>query len=151
MFEEEKENGNYAPKHHMFTMPKEEDLKNLTKENAGKVKSYQHDLVLNGYEVGGGSMRIHDPEIQKKIFDLIGFDEEQKKYFEHMLTAFSFGPPPHGGIAPGIDRLIMVLLGEENLREVIAFPKNKEAKDLVMGAPSFLDKDQLDEVGLKKK
>ena len=149
LFEEEMENGNYAPKHHMFTMPKEEDLINLNKENAEKVKSYQHDLVLNGFEVGGGSMRIHDPKIQSKIFELIGFSEEQKEYFNHMLTAFSFGPPPHGGIAPGIDRLIMVLLGEENLREVIAFPKNKEAKDLVMGAPSFIDKSQLEEVGLE--
>jgi aspartyl-tRNA synthetase len=104
---------------------------------------------LNGFEVGGGSIRIHNPEIQNKIFDLIGFSEEKKKYFEHMLTAFKYGVPPHGGIAPGIDRLIMVLLGEPNLREVIAFPKNKEAKDVLMDAPSVIDKQQLDDVHIK--
>lgn len=149
LFEEEKENGRYAPKHHMFTMPKEEDLKYLNKKDAHKAKSYQHDLVLNGFEVGGGSIRIHDAEIQKKIFDLIGFDEKDKKYFEHMLTAFSYGVPPHGGIAPGIDRLIMVLLNEPSLREVIAFPKNQLAQDLVMGAPSWVKNEQLKEAHIK--
>ena len=83
------------------------------------------------------------------IFDLIGFSDEQKKYFEHMLTAFKYGVPPHGGIAPGIDRLIMVLLGQPSLREVIAFPKNKEAKDVLMDAPSFVDKKQLKDVSIK--
>lgn len=151
LFEEEKTDGHYAPMHHMFTRPKDEDLDKLTPELAGQAKSYQHDLVLNGYEVGGGSVRIHDPEVQKKIFDLIGFSEEQKKYFDHMITAFGFGVPPHGGIAPGIDRLLMVLLGEKHLREVVAFPKNKEARDLVMDAPSFVDKAQLDEVHISVK
>lgn len=149
LFEEEKENGNFAPKHHMFTMPKEEDIKLLTNEKAHKAKSYQHDLVLNGFEVGGGSIRIHDPKIQKKIFDLIGFSKEQKKYFEHMLEAFKYGVPPHGGIAPGIDRLIMVLLGEKNIREVIAFPKNRDARDVTMDAPSFVDEQQLKDVHIK--
>lgn len=149
LFEPEKENGHYAPMHHMFTQPKEEDLKYLNEKDAGKIKSYQHDLVLNGFEVGGGSIRIHDADIQSKVFDLIGFDEEDKLYFTHMLTAFSYGVPPHGGIAPGIDRLIMVLLGEPNLREVIAFPKNKMAEDLVVGAPSWIKDEQLKEVGLK--
>ena len=149
LFEEEKTEGNYAPMHHMFTQPKADDLRFLNKKNAHKVKSYQHDLVLNGFEVGGGSVRIHDAEIQKKIFDLIGFSDEQKKYFEHMLTAFKYGVPPHGGIAPGIDRLIMVLLGQPSLREVIAFPKNKEAKDVLMDAPSFVDKKQLKDVSIK--
>ncbi len=149
LFEEEKTDGHYAPMHHMFTQPHEEDLKYLNKADAHKVKSYQHDLVLNGFEVGGGSVRIHDPEIQKKVFDLIGFSEEQKKYFEHMLTAFKFGVPPHGGIAPGIDRLIMVLTGAKSIRDVIAFPKNREAKDVLMDAPSFVEKSQLDEVHIK--
>ncbi len=149
LFEEKKSEGHYAPMHHMFTMPKESDLKFLNKKDAHKVKSYQHDLVLNGFEVGGGSIRIHNSEIQKKIFDLIGFSKEQKKYFEHMLTAFSYGVPPHGGIAPGIDRLIMVLLGEPSLREVIAFPKNREAKDVLMDAPSEIDKEQLKDVHIK--
>ena len=149
LFEEKKSEGHYAPMHHMFTMPKESDLKFLNKKDAHKAKSYQHDLVLNGFEVGGGSVRIHDAEIQKKIFDLIGFSKEQKKYFEHMLTAFSYGVPPHGGIAPGIDRLIMVLLGEPSLREVIAFPKNREAKDVLMDAPSEIDNSQLKDVHIK--
>ncbi|MBD3247334.1 aspartate--tRNA ligase [Candidatus Pacearchaeota archaeon] len=149
LFEPELENGHFAPMHHMFTRPKEEDLKNLNKKSAHKVKSYQHDLVLNGFEVGGGSMRIHDSEVQSKIFDLIGFTKQQKEYFEHMLTAFGYGVPPHGGIAPGIDRLIMVLLGQKSLREVIAFPKNSEAKDVLMDAPSEVDKEQLKDVHIK--
>ncbi|MCK4589798.1 MAG: aspartate--tRNA ligase [Nanoarchaeota archaeon] len=140
---------NWAPSHHMFTAPKEEDIKYLNSKEAGKVKSYQHDLVLNGYEVGGGSIRIHDPKIQEKVFDLIGFTKEQKKKFSHLLNAFKYGTPPHGGIAPGIDRLIMVLLGQKHIREVVAFPKNKEARDLVMDAPSEVDKEQLDELHLK--
>ena len=106
-------------------------------------------MVLNGFEVGGGSIRIHNSEVQKKIFELIGFDEEDKKYFEHMLTAFKYGVPPHGGIAPGIDRLLMVLLGEDSLREVIAFPKNKEARDVMMGAPSLVKDIQLKEAHIK--
>ena len=146
LFEEEKTDGHYAPMHHMFTRPKDEHLKFMNSKDAHKVKSYQHDLVLNGIEVGGGSIRIHDPEIQTKVFDLIGFNEVQKKYFEHMLTAFKFGVPPHGGIAPGIDRLLMVLTGANSLRELIAFPKNREAKDVLMDAPSDVDKKQLDEV-----
>ena len=149
LFEPEKEKGHYAPMHHMFTRPRDEDLKLLNEKDAGKAKSYQHDLVLNGFEVGGGSVRIHDPEVQKKIFDLIGFSKEQKKYFEHMLTAFKYGVPPHAGIAPGIDRLIMVLLGEDSIRETIAFPKNREAKDVTMDAPSFVDEQQLKDVHVK--
>jgi len=146
LFEEEKKEGHYAPMHHMFTRPKDEDLKYLNKKDAHKVKSYQHDLVLNGFEVGGGSIRIHDPKVQQTVFDLIGFSEEENKYFEHMLTAFKFGVPPHGGIAPGIDRMLMVLTGESSLREFIAFPKNREARDVLMDAPSTVAKKQLDEV-----
>ncbi|MBU1199340.1 MAG: aspartate--tRNA ligase [Nanoarchaeota archaeon] len=138
----------WGPSHHMFTAPKEEHLHLLDKE-PGEVRSYQHDLVLNGFEVGGGSIRIHDPDVQAKIFDLIGFDEKQKKEFAHLLEAFTYGVPPHGGIAPGIDRLIMVILGEDHIREVIAFPKDKSAKDPVMNAPSEVTKGQLDELGLK--
>ncbi|MFH1770995.1 MAG: aspartate--tRNA ligase [archaeon] len=151
LFEPELAAGNYAPMHHMFTSPREEDMKLLDKKNAGKAKSYQHDLVLNGFEVGGGSVRIHNPEIQKKIFDLIGFKDEQKKYFNHMIEAFRYGAPPHGGIAPGIDRLMMVIMGEPSLREIIAFPKNKSAQDVMMDAPSVVDKEQLDELHIKTK
>ncbi len=149
LFEEKKSEGHYAPMHHMFTMPQEKDLKYLSKKDAHKVKSLQHDLILNGFEVGGGSIRIHDPEVQSKVFDLIGFDDKQKKYFEHMLTAFSYGVPPHGGIAAGIDRLIMALVDAESIREVIAFPKNRETRDVLMDAPSEVDAQQLKDVGIK--
>jgi aspartyl-tRNA synthetase len=145
---EELKEGRFGPAHHMFTAPKEEDIPLLDKDPA-KAKSYQHDLVLNGYEVGGGSIRIHDPKVQAKIFDLIGFTDKQKKYFSHMLEAFEYGVPPHGGIAPGIDRMLMVLIGESSIREIIAFPKSGDAKDLVMDAPSEVDPDQLDELSLK--
>ena len=134
----------------MFTAPKEEDIPLLDK-NPGKAKSYQHDLVLNGFEVGGGSIRIHDPKMQEKIFDLIGFTDKQKKEFSHMLEAFKYGVPPHGGIAPGIDRLLMAIMGKVSIRDVIAFPKNKDAVDLVMDAPSEVSKEQLDELGIKPK
>ena len=133
----------WGPSHHMFTSPKPEDVKYLDDKNAGKAKSLQYDLVLNGYEVGGGSVRIHDPKIQEKIFDLIGFTEKQKKEFAHILEAFSYGVPPHAGIAPGLDRLLMVILGEKSIRETIAFPKNKEARDVTMDAPSEIAKNQL--------
>ena len=139
----------WGPSHHMFTSPKVEDLKFLNDKDAGKVKSLQYDLALNGFEVGGGSIRIHDAEIQKKVFDLIGFSDKQAKEFEHMLTAFGFGVPPHGGIAGGLDRLLMILCGASHIRDVIAFPKNKEARDVLMGAPSVVEKGQLDEVHIK--
>ncbi len=150
LFEEEFEDGHYAPAHHMFTMPHEDDYSLLDKEPQ-KVRSYQHDLVLNGNEVGGGSIRIHKRDIQEKIFDLIGFSEEKKKSFEHMLKAFEYGPPPHGGMAMGLDRFIMILCNEPDIREVIAFPKSGDGKDLTMGAPSEIEKEQLDELGIKIK
>ncbi len=150
LFEPELEDGHFAPAHHMFTSPKEEDLAKLEKDPK-KVKSYQMDLVLNGYEVGGGSIRISDPEIQKKIFKLIGFSKEQEKDFSHMLEAFRYGVPPHGGIAPGIDRLLMVMMGEDSIREVVAFPKTGDAKDLTVGAPSKISQEQLDEANIQIK
>lgn len=140
----------WAPSHHMFTAPKEEDIPFLDKD-PGKVRSYQHDLVLNGLEVGGGSIRIHDPKIQEKIFDLIGFTKEDKKKFAHILEAFEYGVPPHGGIAPGIDRLVSILAGEPNIREVIAFPLTSDARDPMMGAPSEVTKEQLDELRIQIK
>ncbi|MCK4592625.1 aspartate--tRNA ligase [Candidatus Parcubacteria bacterium] len=150
LFEEELEEGHYAPSHHMFTMPHENDL-SLLESNPQKVRSYQHDLVLNGYEVGGGSIRIHEREIQEKIFELIGFSEERKKSFEHLLRAFEYGPPPHGGIAMGLERLFMILRDEADIREVMAFPKSGDGKDLTMGTPSEIEKEQLDELGIKIK
>jgi aspartyl-tRNA synthetase len=138
----------FAPSHHMFTRPKDEDLAMLDKDPS-KVKSYQHDLVLNGLEVGGGSIRIHDPKLQDKIFDLIGFDKDDKKKFAHLLKAFSFGVPPHGGIAPGFDRLLSSILGEPSIREVIAFPLTSDARDPLMDSPSEVSGEQLDELGIK--
>ena len=140
----------WAPSHHMFTAPHPDDI-GLLDTDPAKVRGLQHDLVLNGFEVGGGSIRIHQPEIQEKIFDLIGFSLSQKKEFEHMLTAFTYGVPPHGGIAPGIDRFIYVTLGEPNLREVMAFPATAGGQISVMDAPSKATDSQLKELGIKIK
>lgn len=136
-----------APSHHMFTAPHPEDVK-LLDSDPSKVRGQQHDMVLNGFEVGGGSIRIHQPEIQEKIFDLIGFSEKQKEEFKHMLTAFSYGVPPHGGIAPGIDRFVYVVLGEPSIREVMAFPTSASGQTAVLDAPSPATKEQLKELGI---
>lgn len=138
----------WAPSHHMFTAPHPDDIELLDKD-PGKVRGLQHDLILNGFEVGGGSIRIHKPEIQNKVFDLIGFSEEQKHQFDHMLTAFNYGVPPHGGIAPGIDRLLMVILGQPSLREVIAFPMSSSGITSVLYAPSEPTEEQLRELGIR--
>lgn len=140
----------YAPSHHMFTAPQEEDIP-LLDTDPFKVKSYQHDLALNGFEVGGGSIRIHDPKLQEKIFDIIGFTDEQKNQFSHLLEAFKYGVPPHGGIAPGFDRLMMALTGEDSIKEVIAFPLTGDAKDPLLNSPSAVAQKQLDDVHIKIK
>lgn len=139
---------NLAPSHHMFTAPHPDDL-NLLDSEPLRVRGLQHDLVLNGFEVGGGSIRIHQPEVQEKVFELIGFDEKQKQEFDHMLTAFKYGVPPHGGIAPGIDRFLMAVLGEPSLREVMAFPATSGGRTAVMEAPSEVSKEQLEELSIK--
>ena len=131
----------------MFTAPHPDDVA-LLDSDPMKVRGLQHDLVLNGFEVGGGSIRIHQREVQEKIFDLIGFTKEQQSQFEHMLTAFEYGVPPHGGIAPGFDRLLMAILGEPNLREVIAFPATSSGRTAVMDAPSPATDEQLKELHL---
>jgi aspartyl-tRNA synthetase len=137
----------FAPSHHMFTAPHHDDIPLLETEPL-KVRGLQHDLVLNGFEVGGGSIRIHNSDIQAKVFDLIGFTTKQKAEFEHMLTAFSFGVPPHGGIASGLDRLLMALLGENSVRETIAFPMTASGQTAVMDAPSRVPADQLAELSI---
>lgn len=137
----------FAPSHHMFTAPHPDDIE-LLDTNPMKVRGLQHDLVLNGYEVGGGSIRIHQPEIQERVFNLIGFTQAQKAQFEHMLTAFTYGVPPHGGIAPGIDRFIMTVLGEPSIREVMAFPSSASGTTSVMDAPSAASPEQLKELGI---
>lgn len=140
-------NAKFAPSHHMFTAPHPEDI-DLLDSDPSKVRGQQHDLVLNGYEVGGGSIRIHDSKIQQKVFDLIGFNENQKKQFEHMLNAFDYGVPPHGGIAPGVDRFMMVVLGEPSVREAIAFPATAGGATSVVAAPSEATVEQLAELGI---
>lgn len=138
----------FAPSHHMFTAPHPDDIP-LLDTDPTKVRGLQHDMVLNGFEVGGGSVRIHQPDIQKKVFDLIGFSEDQKSQFNHMLEAFTYGVPPHGGIAPGLDRFLMVVLGEPSIREVIAFPASSGGKVSVMDAPSVATPEQLKELNIK--
>jgi len=140
----------FAPSHHMFTAPHPDDIP-LLDSDPMKVRGLQHDLVLNGFEVGGGSIRIHQPEVQSKVFDLIGFSDIQKQEFTHMLTAFGYGVPPHGGIAPGIDRLLMALLGEPSVREVMAFPTSASGMTSVMEAPSTATTEQLAELGISVK
>ncbi len=148
LFEEEKVNGYCAPMHHMFTRPKEEDVALLDADPL-KVRSYQHDMVLNGVEVGGGSIRIHDRAMQEKIFEMIGFTPTQRTYFHHMLEAFEYGAPPHGGMAPGVDRFIMMLLNEENIREVMPFPKTGDVRELMMDSPSDVEEQQLKDVHIR--
>ena len=138
----------FAPSHHMFTSPHPDDLKLLDKDPL-KVRGLQHDMVLNGYEVGGGSIRIHDPKVQEKVFELIGFTKKQKQAFNHMLTAFQYGVPPHGGIAPGIDRFLMVILNEPSIREVTAFPAISSGLTAVVSAPSKATPKQLKELHIK--
>jgi aspartyl-tRNA synthetase len=139
----------WDPSHHLFTSPMFEDIEMLD-EDPSKVRGQQYDLVLNGYEIAGGSIRIHSAELQEKIFALIGLDlQVARERFGHMLEAFSYGTPPHGGIAPGIDRLCMILADEPNIREVIAFPKNQSARDLMGNAPSTVEPGQLEELHIK--
>jgi len=135
--------------HHPFTMPHKEDIDDID-EHPLDVRAYAYDIVLNGYEVGGGSIRVHDRNLQAKIFRILGISkDDMEKRFGHMLEAFSYGAPPHGGIAPGLDRLAMIFAGEPNIREVIAFPKTSDARDLMMGAPSELPEEQLKEAHIK--
>ena len=124
----------------------------LKKENIGEILAAQYDLALNGYEIGGGSIRNHTPEALRAVLEIMEYDEQRiKESCGHMLEAFKYGTPPHGGIAMGIDRLLAILANEPNIREVIAFPKTGDARDLMMDAPSPLAKSQLDEVGLELK
>lgn len=153
VFEHDEETGKWTYSHNPFTAPQDEFVENLMKgENLGGLVSKQYDLALNGFEAGGGGIRINKPEILKKVFEILGHSENQiNKKFSHMLQAFEFGAPPHGGIALGIERLIMIFMNEPNIREVIAFPKTGEARDPMMESPSEAGEEQLKELGIKFK
>jgi aspartyl-tRNA synthetase len=148
MFEEDADTGAISPAHHPFTQLHPDDLDKL--ETAPlEVRSRAYDLVMNGREIASGSIRITDPAVQNRVFAALGIDEEEaKRKFGFLLEAFEYGAPPHGGIAPGIDRLVMEGLGEENIRDVIAYPKNQQAQELMTGAPAPAESSQLSELGL---
>ena len=149
LFEKDKETGGIGAVHHPFTRPMTEDLHYLDSEPE-KARSVAYDIVLNGVEVGGGSIRIHEQKLQQKVFDILKITPEDAEIrFGHMLEAFSYGAPPHGGIAPGLDRLVMMFAGEPNIREVIAFPKDQKAKDLTLGAPSVMPEKDVREANIQ--
>ncbi len=149
MFEQDAATGDVAAVHHPFTRPHNDDL-SLIESAPTKARAQAYDLVLNGVEIGGGSIRIHERNLQKRIFDILGIsDIDAERRFGHMLRAFEYGAPPHGGIAMGIDRFVMLLADEPNIREVIAFPKDQRAKDLLLGAPSDMPATQITELGIK--
>ena len=149
MFEEDEETGRLKAMHHPFTCPKLDQL-DLLKTDPLKLKADAYDIVLNGVELGGGSVRIHDRKLQKMMFEALGLtDEECDEKFGFLIEAFKYGAPPHAGLAYGLDRFVMLLLGEPSIREVIAFPKNQNAQCLVSGAPSIVDDAQLEELGIE--
>lgn len=149
LFELDEESGRHVPAHHPFTMPVEEDIP-LLDSDLGSVRSQAHDLVLNGYELSSGSQRIYNRDLQMKMFDLLGISpEEAQAKFGFLLDAFEYGAPPHGGMAFGLDRIIMLLAGRQNLRECIAFPKTASASDLMTEAPSEVDGKQLTDLHIK--
>jgi aspartyl-tRNA synthetase len=136
--------------HHPFTRPKAEDLPLLDEKRLGDMRAEAYDVVLNGVEIGGGSIRIHEPELQKKMFATLGVaEDEQKVLFGHLLRALQLGAPPHGGIAMGLDRLVMLICGEQSIREVMAFPKNNRGMDLMSQSPAEVDPRQLRDLGIK--
>ncbi|MCX2726065.1 aspartate--tRNA ligase [Thermomicrobium sp. 4228-Ro] len=148
LFEWNEDEQRWEAMHHPFTSPRDEDIP-LLDSDPSRVRAKAYDLVADGYELGTGSIRIHQREVQNKIFSIMGYDDaEIERRFGHLLRAFEYGAPPHGGMAPGLDRTVMILAGESSLREVIAFPKNQRAQDLMLGAPSPIDERQLRELHL---
>ena len=149
LLEQDEETGHWHAMHHPFTAPKPEEM-DLLESNPGAVHANAYDLVLNGNEIGGGSIRIHDRGVQERMFKLLGFTEEEAKaQFGFLMDAFQYGAPPHGGIAFGLDRLVAILGGQESIRDFIAFPKNNAGRDVMIDAPASLSEDQLDELNLR--
>jgi len=149
LLEWDEESGRYHAMHHPFTSPKNEDLHLLEKE-PGKVRANAYDLVINGVEIGGGSIRIHNRELQKQMFRVLGFsDEEAQKQFGFLMNAFEYGAPPHGGIALGFDRLAALFGGQDSIRDFIAFPKNNAGRDVMIDSPSSISEEQLEELHLR--
>jgi len=149
LFDRNEETGQWEPMHHPFTSPRDEDM-SLLDTAPEKVQGRHYDMICNGFELGGGSIRIHKAELQRKVFRLLGYrDEEIEERFGHLLEAFEYGAPPHGGIASGIDRTVMLLTGEENIRDVMAFPKSQSATDLLFGAPVSATDEQLAELHIR--
>jgi aspartyl-tRNA synthetase len=149
LLEWDEETNRYHAMHHPFTSPKKEDVELLNTE-PGKVRANAYDLVLNGVEIGGGSIRIHNRTLQEKMFEVLGFTKEKaQEQFGFLMGAFEYGAPPHGGIAFGFDRLCALFGGQETIRDFIAFPKNNSGRDLMIDAPSPIDQEQLDELNLK--
>lgn len=148
LLEWDEESERYHAMHHPFTSPKPEDL-HLIHENPGAIRANAYDMVLNGNEIGGGSIRIHDKELQARMFELLGFSkEEAENQFGFLMNAFQYGAPPHGGLAFGLDRLVAILGGQETIRDFIAFPKNNSGRDVMIDAPSEIDSKQLDELNI---
>jgi aspartyl-tRNA synthetase len=151
LLEWDEETKRYHAMHHPFTSPKPEDVAKM-ETDAGSVKANAYDLVINGVEAGGGSIRIHDRKLQERMFKLLGFsDDEARAQFGFLMDAFEYGAPPHGGIALGFDRLCAILAGKESIRDFIAFPNNKSGRDVMIDSPSPIDKAQLDELGIALK
>jgi len=149
VFEYSIEDGRYYACHHPFTSPKDEDIDKLL-TNPGDCYAKAYDVVLNGYELGGGSIRIHKEDIQTKMFKALGFNEESiNEKFGFLVDAFKYGTPPHGGLAIGLERLVMLICKTENIRDVIAFPKTASASDLMSDAPNVVDESQLEELAIK--
>ena len=150
LFEEDEETGRMIAKHHPFTSPMDEDIDRLECDDKTTLRAKAYDMVINGYEVGGGSIRIFNPDVQKRMFNALGFsDEEAYEKFGFLLDAFKYGTPPHGGIAFGLDRLTMILAGTTNIKDVIAFPKNQSAVCPMTNAPAPADNNQLEELSIK--